>query len=151
PAYERRTKTVSRQRARNVRHNRRDASDDDPQPRQSGPVPVARRRSRMVVRVVLRLRPAIGCRRADDRPGRARRDLRRQRGAPDPRTERPLLWAFQDAARRLRRTRPGPDKGRRDGGRRRDVGSKFTAEFHRTYEPCAHPMWVSETLAAVVV
>ena len=25
-----------------------------------------------------------------------------------------------------------PDKGRRDGGRRRDVVSKFTAEFHRT-------------------
>ena len=85
--------------------------------RQSGSVPVARRRYRMVVRVVLRLRSAIGCRRADDRPGRARSDLRRERGAPDPRTERPLLWPVQDAARRLRRTRPGPDKGPRDGGR----------------------------------
>ena len=48
-------------------------------------------------------------------------------------------------------TRPGPDKGRRDGGRRRDVGSKFTAEFHRTWEPWAQPVWVAETLAAVVV
>ena len=103
------------------------------EPRQSGSVPVARRRSRMVVRVVLRLRSAIGCRRADDRPGRARSDLRRERGAPDPRTERPLLWPVQDAARRLRRTRPGPDKGRRDGGRRRDVGSKFGARVRQRF------------------
>ena len=33
----------------------------------------------------------------------------------------------------------------------RDVGSKFTAEFHRTWEPWAQPVWVAETLAAVVV
>ena len=37
-------------------------------------------------------------------------------------------------------TRPGPDKGRRDGGRLRDVGSKFTAGFHRTWEPWAQPV-----------
>ena len=103
------------------------------EPRQSGSIPVARRRSRMVVRVVLRLRSPIGCRRADHRPGRGRSDLRRKRGAPDPRTERPILWPVQDAARRLRRTRPGPDKGRGDGRRRRDVGSKFAARIRQRF------------------
>ena len=83
-ACERRTKTVSRQRERHFRHNRRDASGDDLEPRRSTSIPVARRCSRMVVRVVFRLRSAIGCGCADSRPGRGRSDLRRERGVPDP-------------------------------------------------------------------
>ena len=39
----------------------------------------------------------------------------------------------QDAGRRLRRTRPGPDKRRRDGGRPRDVGSKFGARVRQRF------------------
>jgi hypothetical protein len=70
---------------------------------------------------------------APRRPGRSRSDLRRECGAAGPRTERPLLWPVQDAAGKVRRTRSGPDKVRREGGRRRDVGSTFGARVRQRF------------------